>query len=162
MRFISPLRYPGGKANLFNLLKGIIELNNLRGCIYFEPYAGGAGAALNLLYNNVVSEIHINDLDKRVFAFWKAVLQETERFVDLVFSVPLSIEEWLKQRAICMRADEYDLFDIGFATFYINRCNRSGVLINAGPIGGYQQAGKWKFLIHLLKIWNPVLSDPFL
>ena len=32
----------------------------------------------------------------------------------------------------------------GFSAFYLNRCNRSGIIINGGPIGGFTQAGKWK------------------
>ena len=41
----SPLRYPGGKANLAGFLRGLIERNVGEGCTYFELYAGGAGAA---------------------------------------------------------------------------------------------------------------------
>ncbi|MGC3997498.1 MAG: DNA adenine methylase [Anaeromyxobacter sp.] len=33
---------------------------------------------------------------------------------------------------------------LGFATFYLNRCNRSGIIVNGGPIGGKDQRGKWK------------------
>ena len=32
----------------------------------------------------------------------------------------------------------------GFAVCYLNRCNRSGIIMNGGPIGGINQAGKWK------------------
>ena len=32
---------------------------------------------------------------------------------------------------------------MGFSAFFLNRCNRSGVL-KGGPIGGYNQEGKWK------------------
>jgi DNA adenine methylase len=33
--------------------------------------------------------------------------------------------------------------ELGFATLYLNRTNRSGIL-DARPIGGLQQSGKWK------------------
>lgn len=118
-------------------------MNNLRGAQYFEPYAGGAGAALSLLERNVVSEIFINDADPRVFSFWRAVLNDSRRFVDKILSIPLSITEWRNQRSICIGETEASSFDRGFAAFYMNRCNRSGVLDGAGPIGGYQQAGAW-------------------
>ena len=39
----SPLRYPGGKANLAGFLRGLIGENVGAGCTYFELYAGGAG-----------------------------------------------------------------------------------------------------------------------
>jgi DNA adenine methylase len=34
-------------------------------------------------------------------------------------------------------------FELGFATFYLNRTNRSGIL-DARPIGGFDQQGNWK------------------
>ena len=144
MRYDSPLRYPGGKASLAGFLARTIGLNDLYGCTYFEPFAGGAGAALRLLREEVVSELRINDLDARITAFWHAVLNERERFVDAIWSVPLSVAEWEKQREIYRRGDTSKGFELGFATFYLNRCNRSGVLFRAAPIGGQEQNGKWK------------------
>ncbi len=144
LRHLSPLRYPGGKASLAGFLEDVIDLNDLRGCRYFEPYAGGAGAALTLLETDVVDEIHINDADPRVFAFWNAVLNKTEQFAERVLKVPLDMDEWRRQRQVCSRPGAHGAFDVGFSAFYMNRCNRSGVLTGAGPIGGLQQTGKWK------------------
>ena len=143
MKFDSPLRYPGGKSSLAGFLARTIELNNLHWCSYFEPFAGGAGAALRLLREGVVSDLHLNDLDPCVNAFWNSVLCEPERFADDIMSVPVNVEEWKKQREICRLADLSKPFELGFATFYLNRCNRSGIIRDAGPIGGYDQAGKW-------------------
>ena len=144
LRHSSPLRYPGGKASLSSFLTDVIDLNDLRGCTYYEPYAGGAGAALNLLREGTVGEIHINDADERVFAFWKSALDEGSKFIDRILDVPLTIDEWHRQRAICDNFAPQSRFDLGFATFYMNRCNRSGVLSGAGPIGGFAQSGAWK------------------
>ena len=144
MRFDSPLRYPGGKASLTAFLGRVIELNNLSNCSYFEPFAGGAGAALRLLREDVVSEIYLNDLDPCINAFWYAVLNESERFADAILSVPVSIDEWKRQQQICLRRDTAKVFELGFAAFYLNRCNRSGILLGAAPIGGYTQKGQWR------------------
>ena len=144
MGHASPLRYPGGKAGLSDFLADAINQSCLGGCDYYEPYAGGAGAALTLLMRRVVSEVHLNDADPRVHAFWRSALEQPKRFADQIRSVPLTINEWRKQREICERHRESDTFDLGFATFYMNRCNRSGVLIGAGPIGGFEQAGSWR------------------
>ena len=143
MGYDSPLRYPGGKVSIAPFLTRTIELNDLSRCSYFEPYAGGAGAALRLLREGVVSELRLNDLDPRITAFWKAVLNEPQRFADAILSVPLSIAEWRRQRHICRSANRRMSFELGFAAFYLNRCNRSGVLFGAAPIGGYTQEGKW-------------------
>ena len=144
MRYDSPLRYPGGKASLAAFLARAIELNGLSGCSYVEPFAGGAGAALRLLRTGVVSEVHLNDLDSRIAAFWRATLNESSRFVDAILTVPVTVAEWKRQKLICQRADEAQTFELGFATFYLNRCNRSGVVRRAAPIGGHAQTGKWR------------------
>lgn len=144
MRHPSPLRYPGGKGILSKFLQDFIELNELSGCNYYEPFAGGAGAALALLNEGVVSEIRLNDADYRVYSLWRSILNETDRFMERIREVPLDIDEWKKQREICAKPSKYKLFDVGFAAFYMNRCNRSGVLTGAGPIGGYQQTGSWR------------------
>jgi len=144
MKHDSPLRYPGGKASFAVCLSQIIESNGLTDCSYFEPFAGGAGAALRLLREGTVSKIYLNDLDPRIIAFWHAVLNESERFAEAILSVPMSIAEWKKQRRVYLRSDARDSFKLGFATFYLNRCNRSGILSGAAPIGGYAQAGEWK------------------
>ena len=152
MKPTSPLRYPGGKGSLSAYLADLLELNGLTGCDYFEPYAGGAGAALNLLCQGAVGRIHINDADPRVFAFWRSMLDENERFLEQIAQVPLNIEEWRKQQAICAAGSADDRFALGFSAFYMNRCNRSGVLKGAGPIGGYQQDGKWRLDVRFNRV----------
>ncbi len=144
MRHTSPLRYPGGKALLSEFLTDVIDINDLRDCVYFEPYAGGAGAAVTLLVEGVVSEIYLNDADIRVYAFWRAVLNHSEQFVNRIAEAPLTIQEWRKQKEICANPWKHHMFDVGFAAFYMNRCNRSGVLTGSGPIGGYEQKGSWR------------------
>ena len=143
-RHASPLRYPGGKAMLADDVAQVISQNGLSRPAYFEPFAGGAGAALRLLYDDVVSEVHLNDLDPRIAAFWRAVLDEPERFAEKILTVPVTIEEWRVQQRICQTPNASNPFDLGFAAFYLNRCNRSGVITGAAPIGGYAQEGEWK------------------
>lgn len=141
---VSPLRYPGGKQILARVLGHLIRLNGREGGVYVEPYAGGAGAALSLLYGEYVKRVLINDADSRLFAFWVAVLNRTERFLKLLRETPLSVEEWRRQRQIYLHPARHSQLRVGFATFYLNRCNRSGIIGNAGLIGGLQQTGEWK------------------
>lgn len=124
-------------------LEDVVDLNDLRGGRYYEPYAGGAGAALFLLSEGIVSEVFINDLDRRIFSFWSSVLNDSDRFCDKILECPLTMQFWREQREICQRPDEFSSFDLGFAAFFMNRCNRSGVIVGAGPIGGFKQDGKW-------------------
>jgi DNA adenine methylase len=133
----SPLRYPGGKQKLHPLVRLIIQKSGLEHCTYVEPFAGGAGVALALLFENAVDSIVINDFDRAISSFWKAVLSEPDRFAECILSVPLTIEEWKKQREIYDSATRYS-FEYGFASFFLNRTNHSGIL-KGGPIGGFGQ-----------------------
>lgn len=140
---VSPLRYPGGKGALYPRLRWLIREMGLAGGTYVEPYAGGAGAGLALLLTGQVDSIVINDLDPAMYAFWKSVTHDPNRYIDELQSVPLNVDEWRRQREIYSSNDSSDLFALGFATFYLNRTNVSGVL-NGGPIGRLDQTGKYK------------------
>jgi DNA adenine methylase len=139
----SPLRYPGGKQILTGPLADLIEANGLEGKTYLEPYAGGAGAALSLLFAENVDKIKINDADPAIYAFWHSILEKTEGFLKLLRETPLSVDEWLVQKKIYL-TERRSLLKLGFATFFLNRCNRSGIIPHAGIIGGLEQMGAWK------------------
>ena len=93
----SPLRYPGGKSSLAHFLMRVIHLNKLEGGCYAEPFCGGAGAALSLLYSGIVDKIILNDADPAIYSFWWALLTYPEEFLRLVRDTPLTIDEWKKQ-----------------------------------------------------------------
>lgn len=110
---------------------------------YVEPYAGGSAIALELLFHEYVSCIHINDVSKPLHAFWKSVLRNTEEFCRLVTKTPLTVAQWDKQKRIMENPSDHDDVKLGFATFFLNRTNRSGIL-NGGIIGGRDQTGPWR------------------
>lgn len=139
----TPLRYPGGKAKLSEYVKEIIRVNDLYDGEYVEPYAGGAAIGLELLFQEYVSKIHINDLSQPVYSFWKAVLNDTEELCRRIKNTRLSVASWDRQKRIFTNPKDHDYTDLGFATFFLNRTNRSGIL-NAGVIGGRDQSGPWK------------------
>ena len=141
--FFTPLRYPGGKNKLFHYTKELIEKNNLTGCTYIEPFAGGSGLAMSLLFDNVVNNIILNDIDKSIFAFWHSVLHSTDELCNLIETTPITMEEWHKQKNIQNNKEHESLLILGFSTFFLNRTNRSGILLG-GVIGGKQQTGLYK------------------
>jgi DNA adenine methylase len=140
---LSPLRYPGGKSALAGLFADIIAELDLHGPVYVEPYAGGAGAGIALLRTGIVDRIVVNDIDPAVHAFWVAVTQRNVELVERVRTVSLTVEEWRRQREVYRTGGEGDVLKLGFAFFFLNRTNRSGVL-NAGVIGGQAQTGNYK------------------
>jgi DNA adenine methylase len=143
MKGASPLRYPGGKWRWERYFKRIISMNGLSGATYVEGYAGGASLALSLLIGRAVSEIFLNDLDRSVFAFWHCVVKHNQEFIRRVAKTPVTVGEWERQKEVHRQRGKANLFDLGFATFFLNRTNRSG-LLNGGIIGGKAQRGEWK------------------
>lgn len=137
----SPLRYPGGKVCLLDMVSNILRLNKLERGHYAEPYAGGCGLALALLFNGHVSDIHINDIDRPVWSFWHSVLNRTEEFIELMETTPVTLRQWRKQRRVL--SESSDTLELGFAAFFLNRTNRSGIIKNAGVIGGLKQDGRY-------------------
>lgn len=139
---VSPLRYPGGKTKFYTYVREILSCNDMLGETYIEPFAGGAGLALKLLLNEDVSRIVINDFDPAIYSFWHSVLYETEAFCELIENATLTTNQWNLQHSIYLESDTSDPLTLGFATFYLNRTNISGV-VKGGMIGGQGQNGKY-------------------
>ena len=142
MRYITPLRYPGGKARLAPFLAEVVTAQTKEVDLYVEPFAGGAGAALRLLFDGVVQSAIINDVNPGIVAFWRSVQSCPRQLCEAIARTPVTIGEWHRQRHIYNVPGEHDDLELGFATFFLNRTNRSGIL-DAGPIGGLKQEGAW-------------------
>ena len=139
--YYSPLRYPGGKAKLAPFMSFLVERLDIAGGTYAEPFAGGAGIAIELLLTDRVNHIVINDYDKALASFWHTVIKENDRLIDTIYNTPVTMNEWYHQKEV-LRNSKNISFELGFATFFLNRTNRSGILAG-GPIGGYEQQGEW-------------------
>jgi DNA adenine methylase len=141
---ISPLRYPGGKGALAPFLGRLIAGQAKPAATYVEPFAGGAGAALRLLYDEYVDRIVLNDLDAGVAAFWRSVFHRTHELATRIEGAEVTVDAWHEHRAVYQaRATITDDVGLGFSTFFLNRTNRSGIL-SARPIGGLKQTGPWR------------------
>lgn len=140
----SPFRYPGGKAFLLPELHRAILSSDTEIAQYAEPFAGGAGAAIELLAAGIVRKIHLNDADRRIYAAWYSMLFRNDEFKKRLLETPLTMDSWRNCREIVMHPDQWpDEVDLGFATYFLNRTNRSGIVLGGGPIGGYEQKAKW-------------------
>lgn len=145
----SPLRYPGGKIKLALLIREILQ-NHPRIQNYVEPFAGGGGIAVSLLLNKEVQHITLNDFDPAIYSFWVSITEYNSEFLERLDHVSVNIDEWSRQKRIFSDLDAKspsspdETLDLGFATFFLNRTNFSGILRGATPVGGMQQTGKWK------------------
>jgi DNA adenine methylase len=90
--------------------------------------------------------LHLNDADIRVYSAWRAIITETDRFLDRIRLTKVDLDEWHTSIDLLQNIDprtEYS-FELGFAAYFVNRTSRSGIILGAGPIGGYKQTGQWK------------------
>jgi DNA adenine methylase len=143
MRFDTPLRYPGGKGKLTDFIKLVFRENDLLDGHYVEPYAGGAGVAITLLLLDYAQVIHLNDLNRPVHAFWHAVLKHNDELCARIHDAQVTMEEWHRQKAVQRNPQNHSVLDLGFSTFFLNRTNRSGIILG-GVVGGKNQDGPWK------------------
>jgi DNA (cytosine-5-)-methyltransferase len=136
----SILRYPGGKSQLADFVNHLFKINNIENPIYCEPFCGGAGIAFKLLLKGKVKSIILNDYDISVYSIWYAAIFESERFISKILQTDVSLDEWNRQHKIyeSLKMRNVYSFDLGFASFFMNRTNHSGIL-NGGPIGGKLQ-----------------------
>lgn len=141
--YYSPLRYPGGKNCIFPFVGKLFYENDLIGIRYAEPYAGGAGLALRLLFEGYVEHIYINDFDKSIYSFWTAILNNADEFCRWIESIEVSVDNWHRYREIQNDSINADNFELAKSTFFLNRTNVSGI-IKGGMIGGFDQKGKYK------------------
>lgn len=138
----SPLRYPGGKTQLSPFVIDLLRANNLQKGVYAEPFAGGAGLAWRLLLSGQVGEVWLNDIDPCIYALWDAILNSAGELCEQIMDTALTMEEWHRQRNMLFD-ENTSAGDRAFATLFMNRTNRSGILLG-GVIGGKSQAGTYK------------------
>ena len=133
----SLLRYPGGKGRFAPLISEILRLNNIRPSVFAEPFCGGAGVSLALLEAGLVDQIAINDADPLVAALWLCVFgPEFQWLSDQVLSIPLTLDEWHRQRALTPVRER----EAALKCLYLNRTSFNGILIKSGPVGGKTQS----------------------
>ena len=150
----TPLRYPGGKGKITRYVAHLLDINGINGT-YIEPFAGGAGVAINLLLAGRVKRIVINDLDHGVSAFWHTLTHEKSSLVSAIKQVPFdthtSLDDFTAEERFQYWRSIHDRYiqdqdrpmeSIAFDFFMLNRMNVSGI-VKGGPIGGYSQNGKY-------------------
>jgi len=142
---ISPLRYPGGKANLTKYVATVAHTQHLATRHFVEPFAGGAAVTLFLLQQGLIHTATLNERDPLVYAFWKSVFCYTDELCEKIEETDISIDTW-------NRLEQYRHMDVpvetlvpllGFCALFFSRTNFSGIL-KAGPIGGQTQSGNYK------------------
>lgn len=144
-RVVSPLRYPGSKARIVELIAALLEQNLLVGSHLYEPFAGGAAVSLGLLANSFVPKATWIERDPMIFAFWSVVQTHPNVLIDRMLNSPVTLAAWkslLPTRAV-EKPTRRNMLDLAYAGLFYNRTCFSGI-IGAGPIGGMGQNSAYK------------------
>lgn len=147
-RYVSPLRYPGGKATMADWLARLADQCGAVD-VWMEPFGGGAGAALTLLDRDLFDEAWIAETNPALGAFWTAVITDGHSLADRVADTTPTLELY---RDCCATVSASYLEpgsaapgELAFAALVVNRCSRSGMIApRVGPIGGWAQDGRYR------------------
>ncbi|MDN5759047.1 MAG: DNA adenine methylase [Tomitella sp.] len=148
-RWISPLRYPGGKVRMTSWLVDVFTQihSSMDVELWIEPFGGGAGAALMALTEHAVPEAWIVEHNPALAAFWQTIMSDDGKLAHRVEHTTATVSLFTQCRdtvAAALAGDTIDWCELAYAAFVVNRCSRSGmVLSNVGPIGGAQQQGRY-------------------
>ena len=133
---ISPLRYPGSKRRLVNLIIDALKVNNLHPTLFVEPFVGGGSVAINLLNHNLADQVIIADLDPWITSFWQVVFNDTQWLLSQIQTIEVSLDQWHEFKNF----NPKKVRDQALTCFFLNRTSFSGILEErAGPIGGRNQ-----------------------
>lgn len=160
-RFQSPLRYPGAKSGLANVIGELIEAASAsrevrKVELFVEPFAGGASTSLRLVGAGVVERALLADADPMVAAFWRVAAARTTNLIERIsdehatFVEPggsVALDRWDYWRAWEPKPGMTPAtVELEQATkcMFLNRTTFSGILHgNAGPIGGRAQTSEY-------------------
>ncbi|BBY56680.1 DNA adenine methylase [Mycobacterium koreense] len=160
-RYQSPLRYPGAKSGLANVIGELLtsaqqsaEVRKVD--LLVEPFAGGASTTLRLLGAGIVERALLADADPMVAAFWQVSASRTQELIERISDEhqtyvaaggSVALERWDYWRAWTARpGTSHATADLELATkcLFLNRTTFSGILHgHAGPIGGRAQTSAY-------------------
>ncbi|MBT9147159.1 MAG: hypothetical protein DDT32_00911 [Syntrophomonadaceae bacterium] len=145
MKSTNPLRYPGGKYFLVDYIDKVLEANRLYGCTFYEPYAGSAAVAIELLLSEKVENIVVVEKDPLIYAFWKSVVDHTAELCRRIEAIEVTLGTWYEMQKYkgIITPLEGSALDLGVAGLFLNRTNYSGIL-KANPLGGKSQSSDYK------------------
>ena len=137
-RYLSPLRYPGGKASIAPAL-----LEDIDAEVWFEPFSGGAGVGLRALFDGVVEELWLAESDPVVRGLWEWIIDDAESLAEAVERLRPDLDLFYRSRQI-IAGGTAEVCDLVLAGLVVNRCSHSGIIAgNVGPVGGKSQSGKY-------------------
>lgn len=160
-RYQSPLRYPGAKSGLANVVGELItaaeESREVRRVeLFVEAFAGGASTTLRLVGAGIVDRALLADADPMVAAFWQVAASRTEELIDRISDEHsryvakggrTALDRWDYWRGWSAQPGTHrgnEHLELATKCLFLNRTTFSGILHGqAGPIGGRAQSSSY-------------------
>lgn len=135
----SPFRYPGGKTWFVPTFRKWMASIKRKPNLLIEPFAGGGIISLTALFENLVDEALMVEIDDDIAAVWKAVVDRQSKWLaDEILKFDLSHEmliSRIKEKAKSNR-------EKAFQTILKNRTFHGGILAEGAGFLKYGENGK--------------------
>ena len=135
----SPFRYPGGKTWLVPHTRQWLKSLPSKPPMFCEPFCGGAIVSLSVLFEGLVDNVVLVELDDDVASVWQTMLNgDAEKLTDRIASFELSRES---VRAVLEQTPS-NLLDKAFRTILRNRVQRGGILAAGASLMKHGENGR--------------------
>lgn len=146
---VSPLRYPGGKSKILDLLSTYLHEEKKT---FVDVYCGGGSVGLSLLLSGIVEHLVMNDLDKGVYALFYVILTAPEMLIEKIKTITPDRNLFFEyQQMIKKNYEGYSKLERAFGFLVVNRLAFSGIW-NANPTSNLLQ--RWNPKVLEKRIWN--------
>ncbi len=135
----SPFRYPGGKTWFVPTLRQWMAQMYPKPITLVEPFAGGGIISLTALFENMVEETVMVELDEEIAAFWQSIVNgEAEWLANRVLTFDLSKETVMRE----LKKTPNTQREKAFQTILKNRTFHGGILAEGSGFLKYGENGK--------------------
>ncbi len=135
----SPFRYPGGKTWFVPTFRHWIYQKRSRPGILVEPFAGGGIISLTALFEDLVSNVVMVELDDEIAAVWQSVVGgDGEWLAKRILAFNLTRENVINE----ITKPPKTLREKAFQTILKNRTFHGGILAEGAGLLKYGENGK--------------------
>jgi DNA adenine methylase len=135
----SLFRYPGGKTWFVPIFRQWMRRMNPKPHILVEPFAGGGIISLTALYENLVEQAVIVELDDEIAAVWDSVVNgDAEWLANRILTFEITKEAVLHELRKIPRTRR----EKAFQTILKNRTLHGGILAEGSRFVKYGENGK--------------------
>jgi DNA adenine methylase len=135
----SPFRYPGGKTWFVPTLRHWMAIKVKTPSLLVEPFAGGGIISLTSLFENLVENVVMIELDEEIAAVWQSIVNgKAEWLANRIMSFDLTTENL----SVELSKIDCDLHEKAFQTILKNRTSHGGILANGSGLIKHGENGK--------------------